>query len=104
MHQRDRGNRHARSLAGRHYFRFEFVRVSPPFAATQWGILVNSVHLSTYSLSGHDAPKAATSIQDAITDRLRAGDAPPGNTVVWHGMRRLTDIQPGYELALNRSG
>jgi len=58
-------------LAGCHYFRFEFVRVSPPFAATQGGILVNSVHLSTYSLSEHDAPKAATSIQDAITGRLR---------------------------------
>jgi putative transposase len=71
MHQRYRGNRHAWSLAGCHYFRFEFVRVSPPFAATQGGILVNSVHLSTYSLSGHDAPKAATSIQDAITGRLR---------------------------------
>jgi len=34
----------------------------------------------------------------------RASDAPPGNTVVWRGMRRLTDIQLGYELALNRSG
>ena len=70
MHQRDRGNRHAWSLAGCDYFRFEFIRVSPPFAATQRGILVISVHLSTYSLSGHDAPKAATSIQDAITGRL----------------------------------
>ena len=30
------------------------------------------VFLSTYSLSGHDAPKAATSIQDAITGRLRS--------------------------------
>jgi hypothetical protein len=34
----------------------------------------------------------------------RAGDSPPGNTVMWRGMRRLTDIQLGYELALNRSG
>jgi hypothetical protein len=34
----------------------------------------------------------------------RASDAPPGNTVMWRGMRRLTDIQLGYELALNRSG
>jgi hypothetical protein len=50
MHQRDRGNRYAWSLAGGHYFRFEFIRVSPPFAATQGGILINSVHLSTYSL------------------------------------------------------
>jgi hypothetical protein len=34
----------------------------------------------------------------------RASDPPPGNTVMWRGMQRLTDIQPGYELALNRSG
>jgi hypothetical protein len=34
----------------------------------------------------------------------RASDAPPGNTVMWRGMPRLTDIQLGYELALNRSG
>ncbi len=70
MHQRDRGNRHTWSLAGSHHLRFKFVCVSAPFAATQGGILVNSVHLSTYSLSGHDAPKAAASIQDAITGCL----------------------------------
>ncbi|MDR7009376.1 hypothetical protein J2W46_006306 [Paraburkholderia strydomiana] len=34
----------------------------------------------------------------------RASDAPPGNTVMCRGMRRLTDIQLGYELALNGSG
>lgn len=34
----------------------------------------------------------------------RASDPPPGNTVMWRGMRRLTDIQLGYELALKRSG
>jgi hypothetical protein len=34
----------------------------------------------------------------------RANDPPPGNTVMWRGMRRLTDIQLGYELALKRSG
>jgi hypothetical protein len=34
----------------------------------------------------------------------RASDPPPGNTVMWRGMQRLTDIQLGYELALNRSG
>ena len=70
MHQRDRGNRHTWSVAGSHHLRFKFVCVSAPFAATQGGILVNSVHLSTYSLSGHDAPKAAASIQDAITGCL----------------------------------
>jgi len=70
MHQRDRGNRHTWSVAGSHHLRFKFVCVSAPFAPTQGGILVNSVHLSTYSLSGHDAPKAAASIQDAITGCL----------------------------------
>lgn len=34
----------------------------------------------------------------------RASDPPPGNTVIWRGMRRLTDIQLGYELAIKRSG
>lgn len=34
----------------------------------------------------------------------RASDPPPGNTVMWRGMRRLTDIQLGYELAMKRSG
>jgi len=76
MHQRDRGNRHAWSLAGCDYFRFEFIRVSPPFAATQRGILVISVHLSTYSLSGHDAPNAATAIQDGFAGRIQNGADP----------------------------
>ncbi|MGF6383233.1 hypothetical protein OKW31_006234 [Paraburkholderia atlantica] len=34
----------------------------------------------------------------------RANEPLPGNTVMWRGMRRLTDIQIGYELALKRSG
>jgi hypothetical protein len=34
----------------------------------------------------------------------RASDPPPGNTVMWRGIQRLTDIQLGYELALKRSG
>ncbi len=29
----------------------------------------------------------------------RANDPPPGNTVIWRGMRRLIDIQIGFELA-----
>jgi Transposase DNA-binding/Transposase Tn5 dimerisation domain len=29
----------------------------------------------------------------------RAGDSPPGNTVMWRGISRLTDIAIGYELA-----
>jgi hypothetical protein len=33
-----------------------------------------------------------------------ASDPPAGNTVMWRCMRRLTDIQLGYELAMKRSG
>ena len=29
----------------------------------------------------------------------RASDPPPGNTVIWRGLRRLADIQIGTELA-----
>jgi hypothetical protein len=31
----------------------------------------------------------------------RANDPPPGNTVIWRGLRRLIDIQLGFELAKN---
>lgn len=34
----------------------------------------------------------------------RTGDGPPGNTVIWRGLRRLTDIQLGYELARGKCG
>jgi hypothetical protein len=29
----------------------------------------------------------------------RASDPPPGNTVIWRGLRRLVDIQVGFKLA-----
>jgi hypothetical protein len=31
----------------------------------------------------------------------RADDSPPGNTVMWRGLSRLTDIELGFELAQN---
>ncbi|BBO59763.1 IS4 family transposase [Mycoavidus sp. B2-EB] len=31
----------------------------------------------------------------------RTGDPPPGNTVIWRGLRKLIDIQIGFELAHN---
>ena len=34
----------------------------------------------------------------------RASDPTPGNTMMWRGMRSLTDIQLGYELVMKRSG
>ena len=29
----------------------------------------------------------------------RSGDSPPGNSVMWKGLSRLTDIEIGFELA-----
>lgn len=29
----------------------------------------------------------------------RSNDSPPGNTVVWRGLSRLTDIELGYTMA-----
>jgi hypothetical protein len=34
----------------------------------------------------------------------RAGDAPPGNTVMWRGLSRLTDIEIGYLLGTQNVG
>ena len=34
----------------------------------------------------------------------RANDSPPGNTVMWRGMRRLADVQLGFKLASERYG
>lgn len=34
----------------------------------------------------------------------RAGDAPPGNTVIWRGMARLTDIEIGFLLGAQHMG
>ena len=34
----------------------------------------------------------------------RASDPPPGNTVIWRGMSRLTDIQFGFSLRGNICG
>jgi hypothetical protein len=34
----------------------------------------------------------------------RAGDGPPGNTVIWRGLSRLTDIVFGYELGRQTCG
>lgn len=34
----------------------------------------------------------------------RAGDAPPGNTVIWRGMSRLTDIEIGFQIGTKHVG
>lgn len=40
-------------------------------------------------------------IEEKESYLARANDSPPGNTVIWRGLRRLTDIQLGFELAKN---
>ena len=34
----------------------------------------------------------------------RASDPPPGNTVIWRGMARLTDIELGFSLGSQNCG
>jgi hypothetical protein len=34
----------------------------------------------------------------------RASDPPPGNTVMWRGLSRLTDIELGFHLAMKNVG
>ena len=36
--------------------------------------------------------------------RARASDSPTGNTAMWRGMRRLADMQLGFNLASERYG
>jgi len=33
----------------------------------------------------------------------RIGDGPPGNIVMWRGMSRLTDIEPGFQMAMENN-
>lgn len=39
-----------------------------------------------------------------IRHLARSNDSPPGNTVMWRGMRRLADMQLGFNLASERYG
>jgi len=34
----------------------------------------------------------------------RRGDAPPGNTVMWHGMARLSDLELGFQMGAQLVG
>jgi hypothetical protein len=50
-------------------------------------------------VSGQQMSRSAMKLARRGAYLARAGDPPPGNIVMWRGMRRLTDIQLGYELA-----
>jgi hypothetical protein len=61
--------------------------------------------------SGRANPGQAFSLQECVVQLARLGgylhrssDGPPGNTVIWRGMSRLTDIAFGYELASGSCG
>ena len=77
------------------------------------GLVFSAIEIEVLERVAHDTPHNAQApplLRNVI--RLaqlggylaRANDPPPGNTVIWRGMRRLTDIQLGYELGLKRSG
>lgn len=69
--QRDRSNRYADSLARSYHLRLELLAV--PLPATTLGecFRFDSVHVSAYSLGGHDTPKSFTPTQDGLPGRLR---------------------------------
>ena len=59
----------------------------------------------------HARPRAPPSLASCVTRlaRLggylaRAGDAPPGNMVIWRGLSRLTDIELGFMLGAQHVG
>jgi hypothetical protein len=55
--------------------------------------------------AGKRHPRGASSLRESLLQLAclggylnRAGDRPPGNTVIWRGLARLTDLTIGYEL------
>ncbi len=71
------------------------------FTALEIELLARTAKRRTSSVSG-----ANLSLHDCLVQLARLGgyldrasDGPPGNTIMWRGMARLTDIALGYELA-----
>jgi hypothetical protein len=57
------------------------------------------------------APTRSPSLKSCLTQLAclggylnRAGDGPPGNLVMWRGMSRLTDIELGFQMAMENVG
>lgn len=63
-------NRNSWSLACCNHLRLEFSAVAAATTTARRPFFFDSVHVSTYSLSGHDAPKTLTAIQDGLPRRL----------------------------------
>lgn len=71
VRQRDCCDRYSGSVAGSYYRGLELLAVASP-ASTFGGraFFDDSVHVSAYSLSGHDTPKSFTEPQDGLPGRL----------------------------------
>lgn len=71
---------------------------------TEIDLLEHVVHDTSHN--AHAPPLARNVIRLAQLGGYlaRVSDPPQGNTVMWRGMRRVTDIPIGYELALKEVG
>jgi hypothetical protein len=74
------------------------------FTHTEIELLDRIVHDTTHNAQAPPLVRNVIRLAQLGGYLARANDPPPGNTVMWRGMRRLTDIQIGYELALKGSG
>jgi hypothetical protein len=74
------------------------------FTRTEIELLDRIVHDASHNVQAPPLLRNVIRLAQLGGYLARASDPPPGNTVMWRGMRRLTDIQLGYELALKRSG
>ena len=71
------------------------------------------IHLLNQLVSTRAQPKSqrAASLHACLIQLARLGgylarasDAPPGNTVIWRGLSRLTDIAIGFQLGTRHVG
>jgi len=77
--QCDRRNRYADPLRGRNYLGLELLAVALPTTTLRECFRFDSVHVSAYSLGGHDTPKRRSEIQDGFAGRLRRASLEPAS-------------------------
>ena len=51
-----------------------------------------------------DELKGLADLKTVRKSPVRAGDGPPGNTLMWRGLSRLTDIEISYLLGAQNVG
>jgi hypothetical protein len=71
MFQRDGGDGYAGYLASGDNPGLEFLGVAPTTSTRRRRFSFDSVHVSAYSLSGHDTPKPFNDNQGELPSRLR---------------------------------